>query len=72
MFGYFSCAQCYKLMNLFSFDDDKIRVVELLANNLTDKENYSILADALTFGSKKELINRLFIDEEESAGFRKW
>ncbi|MCI1648569.1 MAG: DUF4476 domain-containing protein [Bacteroides sp.] len=55
----FSCKQCIKLMNLFTFDDEKLNVVDLLASSIRDKENYDNVIDDLDFISTKEKAKKI-------------
>jgi len=55
----FSCKQCIKLMNLFTFDDEKLNVVDLLASSIRDKENYDDVIDELDFISTKEKAKKI-------------
>ncbi len=52
----FSPSQCLSLMNLFSFDDDKMQVLELMAPGLSEYygEDTEIILDAFSFPSSKE------------------
>ena len=52
----FSPSQCLSLMNLFSFDDDKMQVLELMAPRLSEYygEDTEIILDAFSFPSSKE------------------
>ena len=42
-----SCRQCARLMSLFSFDDDKMKVLYLFASNIYGKEHYDVIIDKL-------------------------
>lgn len=55
----FSCRQCIKLMNLFTFDDEKLNVIDLLASSIRDKENYDDVIDELDFISTKEKAKKI-------------
>lgn len=51
----FSPAQCLSLMNLFSFDDDKLQVLEILSPRMAScGEEVEPLLDAFSFPSSKE------------------
>lgn len=45
--SYFTCEQCVKLMNLFSFDKEKLKVCRLIAPMLVDRQNSQIILDNL-------------------------
>lgn len=42
-----SCKQCARLMSLFPFDDDKIKVLKMFASGIEDIENYDEILDAI-------------------------
>jgi hypothetical protein len=50
----FNCKQTKQLMEIFPFDDEKLKVVESLSNNISDRENIYLLIDALDFLPSKE------------------
>ena len=49
----FACHQCRRIMEIFKFDDDKLRVLDIMAPHIVDKKNAPMLIDALTFESNK-------------------
>lgn len=55
----FTCKQTKQLMTIFPFDDDKLKVIELLSNNISDRENSYLLTDALDFSSSKDVARGL-------------
>lgn len=50
----FSCRQCADIMLLFSFDDEKMAVLEFMAPHVVDRENAGIIMDNLSFSSSRE------------------
>ncbi|OJU52797.1 MAG: hypothetical protein BGN96_10240 [Bacteroidales bacterium 45-6] len=50
----FTCKQTKQLMTIFPFDDDKLKVIEFLSNNISDRENSYQLIDALDFLPSKD------------------
>ena len=50
----FTCGQCARLLQLNSFDDDKLTMLRVLAPAITDKENLREILDTLTFDSSKQ------------------
>lgn len=50
----FTCSQCVQLMSIYTFDDDKLEVLKIIAPRLEDRENYSKVIDALAFISSQE------------------
>lgn len=49
----FACHQCRRIMEIFKFDDDKLRVLNIMAPHTVDKKNVPMLIDALTFENNK-------------------
>ena len=43
-----SCHQCARLMSLYTFDDDKMKVLRIFAPHIGDKENYEEILQELT------------------------
>lgn len=48
-----SCRQCVRMMSMFRFDDDKLEALEILAPNISDRENYEEIIDSLDFISSE-------------------
>ena len=58
---YFTCKQCLRLMSIYTFDDDKLEVLEIVASRIVDTENYKDIVKSLSFissGEKAEKILR--------------
>ncbi len=51
--GWFTCAQCATLMNIFSFDDNRLQVVRYIAPHLVDRRHAYKIINQLTFPSSK-------------------
>lgn len=51
--NYFSCRQCDKIMSLYSFDDDKLKVLKIMASHIADKENARMILDSFRFESDR-------------------
>ena len=49
-----SCKQCVRMMSIYRFDDDKLEVLKILAPNISDRENYDEIINALDFISSEE------------------
>lgn len=60
--AYFTCDQCKRLMSIYSFDKDKIKVFKLLYPRIVDRENMFLVMDALTFSSSKNEISQFMRD----------
>lgn len=51
--NYFSCRQCVKLMSIYTFDDDKLKVLNIMTGHIADLENAQLILDAFSFDSNK-------------------
>lgn len=54
-----NCNQCARLMSLFSFDDEKMKVLRLFAPHIADRENYEEILDELTSLFKQDDAKKL-------------
>ncbi|WP_329905027.1 DUF4476 domain-containing protein [Porphyromonas pogonae] len=45
----FTCAQCVRLMNLFSFDDEKLEVARIIIPRVVDLENADQIVNTMSF-----------------------
>lgn len=52
--AYFSCEQGAALMDFFTFNDEKIKVVRLLTHRITDFRNIDLMRKKLSFCSRDE------------------
>lgn len=52
--GYFSCSQCAKIVSTFSFSDDKMKALTLMAPHITDPQNAADIYSQFTFGSDRD------------------
>ena len=52
--SYFSSKQCAKLLSLLSFDDNKIKALEVIAPRLVDMNNADDIVKKLSFSSSKD------------------
>lgn len=53
----FTSAQCRKVVDLYSFDSEKLNIMKLMFPRIDDKENFVIVVDALSFSSNKNEMN---------------
>lgn len=53
-FQEFSCAQCIRLMSLYTFDDDKLKMLKVLKGHIADTQNYDDIIDSLDFISSRD------------------
>lgn len=54
----FTSAQCRRVVDLYSFDDEKLKVMKLMFPRIADKENFVVVIDALTFTLNKDEMNK--------------
>lgn len=52
--GYFTCAQCARLLSIFSFTDGKMKALRFVAPHITDKQNASDIYRQFSFSSDKD------------------
>jgi hypothetical protein len=52
--SYFSSRQCAQLLSLLSFDDDKVKALEVIAPRMVDMENADKIIKEFSFSSNKE------------------
>lgn len=52
--GWFTCEQCAALMNIFDFDDNKLKVVTYLAPHLVDPIRSQPIMQSLSFVSNQQ------------------
>lgn len=50
----FSCAQCLRFMSLYTFDDDKLKMLKVLKGHIADTINYDDIVNSLDFISSKD------------------
>ena len=63
--NYFSCRQCAKIMSIYSFDKDKLKVLDIMAKHIVDKENAHLILDSFRFESdRRKAANKLSIREK--------
>ena len=49
-----NCVHCASLMSLYTFDDDKMKVLNIFAPNIVDPENYEAKLDVIDSLFKKD------------------
>lgn len=57
--NYFTAEQVVRLMKSFSFDDDRLKLVDMVFPKIVDKEMAYQLFGALTHGSSKDKLQRI-------------
>ncbi len=58
----FDTAQCLQLLELFDFDDDRLRALAFLAPHLVDRRGADRLLDCFTFESSRKQAAKLLLD----------
>ena len=51
--NYFTCHQCVRLMSLYKFDDDKLKILRIMAGHIVDLENHHDILMRINFDSNK-------------------
>lgn len=62
--NYFTMDQIIKLMKMWSFDDEKLRVLKIVYPEALDKANSFKLYDLVTFSGSKDTIKKLIEDNK--------
>ena len=52
--SYFSSKQCAKLLSLLSFDNDRVKALEIIAPRLADMNNIDDIVKKFSFSSSKD------------------
>ena len=67
--NYFTCQQCVRLMSLYKFDDDKLKILRIMSGHIVDLENHHDILMRLDFESNKlKALNILGIRHERVGG----
>lgn len=56
---YFTCWQCARMMSLFTFEDEKLNVLRVVAPRIIDRENFTQIIDSLKFTSDKTTAKKI-------------
>lgn len=59
---HYTCGQCARLMGIFSFGDDKIRALRLMARHIVDPQNAYTIYQIFTFDSDRDKAARIIQD----------
>lgn len=51
--NYFSCRQCAKILSIYSFDDDKLKVLDIMSGHIVDMENVNTILKSFKFDSNR-------------------
>ena len=67
--NYFTCQQCVRLMSLYKFDDDKLKILRIMSGHIVDLENHHDILMRLDFESNKlKALDILGIRHERGGG----
>ena len=67
--NYFTCRQCARLMSLYKFDDDKLKILRIMAGHLVDMSNHNDILKQLDFGSnRRKALDILGFKHERDGG----
>ena len=67
--NYFTCHQCVRLMSLYKFDDDKLKILRIMAGHIVDLENHHDILMRIDFDSNKlKALEILGIRHERDGG----
>ena len=56
---YYSCAQAVSMMNIFTFDDRKLKALRLMAPHIVDLQNATIIYQQFSFDSEKQKVGEI-------------
>ena len=59
--NYFTCIQVLSAMKQFNFDDDKLKVIKIMAPYILDAENVELLVEHFTFDKYKKEVRSIII-----------
>ena len=68
--NYFTCQQCIRLMSLYKFDDEKLKILRIMAGHIVDLENYQDILRKLDFDSNKQKALDIIGIRQERGGRR--
>ena len=67
--NYFTCRQCVRLMSLYKFDDDKLKILRIMAGHLVDMSNHNDILKQLDFDSnRRKALDILGFKHERNRG----
>ena len=67
--NYFTCQQCVRLMSLYKFDDDKLKILRIMAGHIVDLENHHDILMRIDFDSNKlKVLDILGFKHERDGG----
>jgi hypothetical protein len=67
--NYFTCRQCARLMSLYKFDDDKLKILRIMAGHLVDMNNHNDILKQFDFDSnRRKALDILGFKHERNRG----
>lgn len=51
---YYSCAQVVRIMKIFSFDDEQLKALKMMAPHIVDLQNTGLIYKVFSFDSEKD------------------
>ena len=51
---YYSCAQVVRIMKIFSFDDEQLKALKMMAPHIVDLQNTGLIYKIFSFDSEKD------------------
>ena len=67
--NYFTCHQCVRLMSLYKFDDDKLKILRIMAGHLVDMNNHNDILKQFDFDSnRRKALDILGFKHERNRG----
>ena len=67
--NYFTCQQCVRLMSLYKFDDEKLKILRIMAGHIVDLENHHDILMRIDFDfNKLKALDILGIRHERDGG----
>lgn len=51
--NYFSCRQCAKIMSLYTFGKERLKVLDIMADHIVDLDNTYLIMDMFQFDSDR-------------------
>ena len=63
--NYFDCRQCAKIMSIYSSAKDKLKVLDIMADHIVDRDNVHLILDSFRLESdRRKAANKLGIREK--------
>ena len=67
--NYFTCRQCARLMSLYKFDDDKLKILRIMAGHIVDLKNHNDILKQFDFDSnRRKALDILGFKHERNRG----